>query len=140
MIPAVPSTLDLYAVHLLAGGLKERTIVTLPSHIPYMAFPGFVGPTVTGSSVVSATTTRTEASVRTETVGVQFGWNTPLMAIVAVVAILALGVFLAYRARLRGKAPAPAIQSQIARRYCPNCGAEISADAKFCMNCGVSGT
>ena len=39
VIPAAPSTLDLYAVHLLAGGFKERTIVTLPSDIAYVAVP-----------------------------------------------------------------------------------------------------
>ena len=39
VIPAAPSTLDLYAVHLLAGGLKERTIVTLPSDITYARAP-----------------------------------------------------------------------------------------------------
>lgn len=46
VVPAAPSTLDLYAVHLLAGGLKERTIVTLPSEIAYVAVPEFVDPTV----------------------------------------------------------------------------------------------
>lgn len=52
VVPAAPSTLDLYAVHLLAGGLKERTIVTLPSDIAYVAVPEFLDPTVTVAVII----------------------------------------------------------------------------------------
>jgi len=52
VVPAAPSTLDLYAVHLLAGGLKERTIVTLPSDIAYVAVPEFSDLTVTVAAVL----------------------------------------------------------------------------------------
>lgn len=50
--PATPSTLDLYAVHLLAGGLKQRTTVTLPSDIAYAAVPEFLDPAVTVAAVL----------------------------------------------------------------------------------------
>jgi hypothetical protein len=52
VVPAAPSTLDLYAVHLLAGGLKDRTIVTLPSDIAYVAVPEFLDPTFAVAAIL----------------------------------------------------------------------------------------
>jgi len=67
VIPAAPSTLDLYAVHLLAGGLKERTIVTLPSDIAYVAHAPSVTTSLTTTKTIpipSPTPTPTSAPAR----------------------------------------------------------------------------
>jgi hypothetical protein len=38
-IPSYPSTLDLYAVHVISAGVTSRRTVALPSGIPYMTVP-----------------------------------------------------------------------------------------------------
>jgi hypothetical protein len=84
VVPGAPSTLDLYAVHLLAGGLKERVIVTLRSDIPYVAVPEYVD----GVRAVSKTTKIVDST--TQSIGSGTTKDDYALYTVAMVSIVAL--------------------------------------------------
>jgi len=96
VVPGVPSTLDLYAVHMLAGGLKERVIVALPSGIPYVSVPEYVDRV----GAVSKTTKTVDSTARTigsETSKTDY---TPyIAAAMSIVALLLTGFMISKRRR-----------------------------------------
>ncbi len=95
VIPGTPSTLDLYAAHLLAGGFKERAMVTLPSNIPYVAVPEYA------DSVRSVIKTTKTVSSTTQAISAGTSKNdyAPYtLAVVSVIALLLAG-FISFRRR-----------------------------------------
>jgi len=94
--PGAPSTLDLYAVHLLAGGLKERVIVTLPSDIPYVDLPEYVD----GVRTVGKTTRIVDST--TQSIGsgtIKDDYAPYIVAMVSIVALLLIGFMVSRRRR-----------------------------------------
>ncbi len=96
VVPGAPSTLDLYAVHLLAGGLKERVIVTLPSDIPYVSVPEYVD----GVGAVSKTTKIVDSTTQSIGSGTSKDDYAPyIVAMASIVALLLTGFMVSRRRR-----------------------------------------
>jgi len=96
VIPGAPSTLDLYAVHLLAGDLRERVIVTLPGDIPYVAVPEFLDSTRT----ISKTTKMVDSTTQSIGVGTSKNDYAPYtVAMVSIIALLLAGFMVSRRRR-----------------------------------------
>jgi hypothetical protein len=96
VIPGAPSTLDLYAVHMLAGGLKERVIVTLPSDIPYVAVPEYAD----SARAVSKTTKMVDSTTQSIRSGASKDDYAPyIVAMVSIVALLLAGFMVSRRRR-----------------------------------------
>lgn len=94
VVPGAPSTLDLYAVHLLAGGLKERVIVTLPSNIPYVAVPEYADSARSVSKTTKTVSSTTQA-IRVRSGEIDYAPYT--IAVVSVIALLLAGFIFSRR-------------------------------------------
>jgi len=94
------------------------------------------------TEIMTLTTMATGMLVRTEEVGFSLVQNSLVVIAVVVLVIISIVVATILQRRRREKPVAMAeagvfVESQPAvRRLCPNCGAELVTEDKFCTNCG----